>query len=696
MDTKENHAASQFLSQFTHPIQANQTIGNKHSDSGLISLGLLSGILLLAAWLRLTNLSSLGLSNHYYAAAVKSMLQSWHNFLFVAAEPGGSVSVDKPPVGLWLQVISVRIFGMTTLGLLLPQLLAGLLSVILIYHLVKRRFGPPSGLLAALVLSITPVAVATDRNNTMDSTLVLTLLLAAWVFIKSTETKHLRFLILGSVIVGIAFNIKMLEAFLPLPALLLMYFLGAHESWWRKIGKLALASVVLLIISLSWAVFVDLTQTERRPYVGSSGDNSEISLILGYNGIDRLLGLFGHGRTDAAIGGNEPILLPSYDGVTPPGSLPPVLQYMPPENDFLPAGLIGGLTSGLGQAGPLRLFIPPLSKEAGWLLPIGVFSLILLVVSTPITLPVRSQHQAAILWGGWLIIAGIVFSIAGFFHEYYLTTMAPPLAALVGIGTIQIWKLASKRLWLSCVLWVIISSITLILQINTVFSFTSDLSWLPGVVGLFLLGTFFVIGANLFQSLPQSTLVQLGFSSILVAVLIVPGIWSELTNLHPTGNQSLPEAYDSRASGVYNYGLVQLDEQVLAYLQANTQGVYYLMAVPSSMQGADYIVATGRPVLYVGGFTGQDSVVTPEELESLLNAGKLRFFYWPSSPSGLGDGIAVTGQSLINTWVTGHCKVVPEYSTFLPGFPAVPGMNVIPHAVAPYQGQPNVLYDCSK
>jgi 4-amino-4-deoxy-L-arabinose transferase-like glycosyltransferase len=189
-------------------------------------------------------------------------------------------------------------------------------------------------------------------------------------------------------------------------------------------------------------------------------------------------------------------------------------------------------------------------------------------------------------------------------------------------------------------------------------------------------------------------LVQFGFSSMLASVLIIPGIWSELTNLHPTGNQSLPSAYDSRASGVNNSGLVQLDEQLLAYLLANTQGVYYLMAVSSSMQGADYILATGRPVLYVGGFTGQDSVVTPEELASLVNTGKLRFIYWSSSPSGLRDGTTINGQSQIITWVIGHCKVVPEYSRFSPGFPGEPGISLMSDAVEPYQGQPNILYDC--
>ena len=213
-------------------------------------------IIILAAVLRFANLNAIGLANHYYTAAVTSMLQSWHNFFFVAAEPGGSVSVDKPPLGLWIQTISAYFFGVSGFSVVLPEILAGILSVIVLYHLVRRSFGTVAGLLAALALAITPIVVATDRNNTMDSTLILTLLLAAWAFIKATETSKLRYLLLGAALVGIGFNIKMLEAFLPLPAFYALYFLGSKEKLWNKFWKLGVASILLLVISFSWAVAV--------------------------------------------------------------------------------------------------------------------------------------------------------------------------------------------------------------------------------------------------------------------------------------------------------------------------------------------------------------------------------------------------------------------------------------------------------
>ena len=165
-------------------------------------------VLLLAVWLRFSNLDSIGYGNHYYTATVKSMLQSWHNFFFVSAEPGGSVSVDKPPVGFWIQAVFAYFLGVNGIAVVLPEIIAGLVSVVLVFHLVRRSFGTAAGLLAGLALAITPVVVATDRNNTIDSLLILTLLLAAWAWIKATETSRMRYLLLGAALVGIGFNIK--------------------------------------------------------------------------------------------------------------------------------------------------------------------------------------------------------------------------------------------------------------------------------------------------------------------------------------------------------------------------------------------------------------------------------------------------------------------------------------------------------
>ncbi len=211
---------------------------------------LLGAILCMAIALRCANLAAVGDANRYYTAAVASMLQSPSNFFFVAAEPGGSVTVDKPPIALWLQAISAAIFGVNGVAVVLPQVILGVLSVWLLYHLVKRQFGTTAGLIAAAVLAVSPVSIAVERNNTMDATLIFALLLAAWAFLKATDTGKLTWLVLGGVLVGVGFNIKMLQAFLPVPAFFAVYFLGAKVGWGRKFGSLALAVIALVGVSL--------------------------------------------------------------------------------------------------------------------------------------------------------------------------------------------------------------------------------------------------------------------------------------------------------------------------------------------------------------------------------------------------------------------------------------------------------------
>jgi 4-amino-4-deoxy-L-arabinose transferase-like glycosyltransferase len=630
--------------------------------------GALAIILILATALRLANLSELGLANHYYAAAVKSMLQSWHNFFYAAAEPGGSVSVDKPPLGLWIQVLSAGIFGVNSFGLLFPQILAGLLSVAVLYHLVQRWFGDIAGLLAALALVITPVVVATDRNNTMDSTLILVILLATWAFIRATETTRLWYLLLGGMLVGLGFNIKMLQAFLPLPALLALYFLGAKEKFWTKLGKLALASSVLLVISLSWVLAVELTPTYRRPYVGSSGDNSEISLLTGYNGMSRLLGM---NRGGGFQPGGIPAGLPNPGNGNRGGLNLNGSNVDGANRGGFPGG--GGGIGNVGQVGALRLIIPPLSKEASWLMPFGLLSLGLLIFSKRPILPFVKEHQAVVLWGGWLVTAATFFSIAGFFHEYYLSMLAPPLAALVGIGVVQAWRLAKPHPWLASLLVIATTLVALLLQNRTALAFVSGSGWLSsvtlGLVVLFVIGAVLAIMANIFEPSYGRWLRAAGYASLVSSLLVLPFCWSVLTNQHASDNQSLPAAYDGRSDGPLNFGRTQVNAELLDFLQANAQDTYYLMAVPSAMQGADFVLATGRPVLYMGGFMGQDQVLTPESLADLVDNRKLRFIYSGSGGGGIGGQGrnfgpgAFGGNSAVNNWITSHCHAVQGYDT---------------------------------
>lgn len=685
----------------TAAVRADARRLSRESVPGRIGL---AAIVALAAVLRFSNLEALGYVNHYYTAGITSMLQSWHNFFFVAAEPGGAVSIDKPPLGLWLQAISAYFLGVNGLAVVLPQILAGLASVVVLYHLVRRSFGVVAGWVAALALAITPIVIATDRNNTMDSTLILTLLLAAWAFIKATETGKLRHLLLGAALVGIGFNIKMLQAYLPLPAFYGLYLLGASASLRRKLVNLALATVVLASVSLSWAVVVDLTPADQRPYVGSSGDNSVLSLILGHNGLRRLTGMGGNvstflSRLGSGPANNNPN--PPPFGRQPDGGFVPPRQdgngnVTPPNADGGRGGPGGGFP-GTGQPGALRLFIAPLSKEVSWLLPFGLFGLGLLLVRARPRWPLAPDHQTALLWGGWLLTGGVFFSVAGLFHEYYLSLLAPPLSALVGIGAIGVWRLRAQRPWLAITLLLLAAGVTLAFQAFTARAFTTATWWLPLAIALLLIGAVLLIISAGWQF---RRVAVAGLACVLAALLITPGIWSALTMLNSSANQSLPAAYSGQASGPANRGDLQINPSLLEFLTTNTQGIEYLMAVPSSMQGADYVIATGRPVLYLGGFSGQDEVVAADELAQMVAEGKLRYIYWNANGDNgrLGPGGPRGNQSAISTWVMSTCAPVAGYDTATLSAGAPDGVRGgLGNGGAPFGGGGGMqmtLYDC--
>src|SRR5205823_9144456 len=420
----------------------------------------LGGILLISIVMNFYALGKNGFGS-YYPAAIRSMLDNWHNFFFVAYDPGGFVSIDKPPVGFWLEAASAKIFGFNSVSILLPQALAGVLSVLLLYYLVRRHFGVVTGLLAALALALNPISILTNRNVTIDSTLTLVLLLGAWTVLKAAETGRLRWLLLTAFIVGIGFNIKMLEAYLVVPAYGLLYLLAAPHSLRKRIGNLALAGVLLLAVSLSWVVAVDLTPASQRPYVGSTQDNSELSLALGYNGIQRLLGgsFGGFGRGSSANrfpNGAPPSGNTGRNGTSSTPGTPPHFGnggstnaggiragQQPPSGG---SGGAGGLFD-IGTPGPLRLFTQPLAGQIAWLLPFALLGAVALAWQRRPRLQSDRKQQSLLLWGTWLLTMGIFFSVASFFHQYYMTVMAPAIAALFGIGVVTMWQNYRRGGW---------------------------------------------------------------------------------------------------------------------------------------------------------------------------------------------------------------------------------------------------------
>lgn len=400
---------------------------------------ILGAILAAAAALNFYGLAAEGYANSYYAATVRSMLESWRNFFFASFDPGGFVTVDKPPLGFWVQAISAKVFGFRGWSLLLPQALAGVLSAALLWWLVRRAWGPLAGLIAALALAVTPISVVTNRNNTIDSLLVLCVLGATWATVRAIESPHhpLRWLLLAAALVGLGFNIKMLEAYLVLPALWLAYLLIARPRWYARIGHLALATVVLLAVSFSWATAVDLTPESQRPYVGSSQTNSVYELALGYNGLQRLFGnVFGRrggGLSEVSVN----TLFENTSG-----------------------GGVGGANEN-GTKGLFRLLNAQLGGQIGWLVPLAVAGLLggawvarprhrrfWRFAADPRGAGVlRRRRASVVIWGTWFATMAAFFSIAGFYHRYYLTMLAPGVAALVGLGAAALWLAWRARGW---------------------------------------------------------------------------------------------------------------------------------------------------------------------------------------------------------------------------------------------------------
>jgi 4-amino-4-deoxy-L-arabinose transferase-like glycosyltransferase len=681
----------------------------------------LAAILVLSAFLNLFRLTSEGYGNSYYAAAVKNMLTSWHNFFFVSFD-AGFVSVDKPPLGLWIQAASAKLFGFNGLSLLLPQALAGILSVALLYYLVRRAFGPVAGLVAALVLAVTPVAVGVERTNNADGLLVLTVLVAAWAVIRATETGRLRWLLVGAVVVGLGFNIKMLEAYLVLPALYLLYLLASPVSWWRRFVHLGIATAVLLGVSLSWAVVVDLTPADQRPYVGSSSNNSALDLAFGYNGATRLLGR-GEGRPGGE--GQFEQQAPAVQGYAQEG--PPGGQG----GQFGPGGGGPGGVGENGAAGPLRLLDEQLAGQIGWLLPLAIVGLLAASWQRrPFRLPLDRRHGALVLWGMWLLTMVVFFSIAGMFHRYYLVMLAPAVAALVGAGIVALWNDYRSPGWRGWLLpLALLGMAALHAYIILAYYDESWSRWLAlAIVGLCLVAAVGLVVLRLRPGLKVSTYSAGAVAVGILALLIAPTVWAAYTvwqghggGLGGVGPQTVQaSSWGGGPPGGPRGGPGDHhdtpDPALVDYLQANRGDAKYLVATTNSMSASPIILNTDgpEPVITLGGFMGRDPVFTTNELADLVNEGAVRFFLvqdrermremmaeresgdeasgqssQQGSPQGGPPGLPGGPPGVENeatTWVQDNCEQVPQELWQSPDSEEEDGSSM---------SRAQALYDCS-
>lgn len=681
---------------------------------------LLSSIMALSTFLSFFQLQHNGYGNLYYATAVRSMLLNWHNFFFVSFDPGGFISIDKPPVDLWLQTLSAKLFGFSGFSLFLPQALAGVLAVIVLFHLVRRAFGPSAGLFSALVMAVTPMGVVISRDNNLDMLLVLVVLLATWAVVRATEHGRIGWLLLGAALIGVGFNVKMFEAYLVIPALGLLYLLCAPRRWWTRIGHVLLALVVLLVISFSWLTIVDLTPPTQRPYVGSSLSDSELELALQYNGIERLFHF------------PSPPKQPEHRPAKPSEH---VLRQPAPTPLFLLSTLVADLQAstsaseaiylgnGNGSApGVLRLFTQPISGQIAWLLPLALLSLFILLWQRKWRGPLDQGQQALVLWGTWLLTIATALSIAVHFLTYYTVMLAPAISALAGIGLATLWRDYSQRPRADWRGWILpfVPLVTGILQAVFLIPYPGWSAWmsplilvLTTLVGvILLLARIFAPHQRLFSRITH----QVAVCGAL-AVVIAPLTWSAVSLTYPasgSGPTAGPRWSDLRATLVaqehsqpFSENTLDANEhKLLSYLFAQRGKTRFLVGTASTSSAIPLILASGQPVMALGGFSSADPSLTLTQLTRDVGNGTVRFFWLgvsvklSLSASQLAEAyVPLGGNRPLLNWITTRCRVVPAQDWEPGRVVAVTGKGdeFVPSGNLQYTSNgfvTNLLYDC--
>ncbi len=364
----------------------------------------LAGVAGLAAVLYLVNLTVSGYANTYYAMAAQAASQSWSAWFFGALDASGFITVDKPPLATMVMGLSVRLFGLSSWSILLPQALMGVASVAILFLAARRSFGTAAATIAGVVMALTPAAVLIFRYDNPDALLTLLLVSAAWALLRALEAGRVRWLALAGTLVGLGFMTKFLQGWLVLPVFALVWIVAAPGGWRRRIAGLAVSAAAVAVASLAWPVAVELIPATARPYVGGSTGNSVFDLILGYDGLGRILGGSGNGTGGGGGGGFG------------------------------------------GSPGLLRMFNDEFGGQVAWLIPYALVAL-----ATGLLLRLRAGRTdrrlvGYLLWGGWLVVQVLVFSfMSGTIHSYYTVVLAPAIGALVGAGTVELWRVRARN-----------------------------------------------------------------------------------------------------------------------------------------------------------------------------------------------------------------------------------------------------------
>jgi 4-amino-4-deoxy-L-arabinose transferase-like glycosyltransferase len=622
----------------------------------------LFALLIGTAFLYIWGLGASGWANSFYSAAVQAGSKSWKAFFFGSSDAANFITVDKPPASLWVMEISARIFGVNAWSILVPQALEGVATVAVLYATVRRWFTPAAGLLAGTILALTPVAVLMFRFNNPDALLVLLLTIAAYAVTRALEAASTRWLVLAGSLVGLGFLAKMMQAFFVVPAFGLVYLLAAPTPVRRRIWQLLLAGVAMFVAAAWWVVAVTVTPASARPYIGGSQHNSILELIFGYNGFGRLTG----NETGSVTGGG--------------------------------AGTGAGGTGGGSMWGPTgitRLFGSQMGTQISWLIPAALVALLGTLWLSRREGRTSKLRAATVLWGTTLIVSGLILSLSkGIIHPYYTVALAPAIGALVGIGGTELWRHRehwTSRVFLSAAIAVTTWWAHVLLGRTPTFE-----PWLRPtvlVVGIAAAVTVLAIG-----HVKRGIAVAIAAGSMLTAVGAPVAFALDTASTPHTG--SIPTAGPSSGqggpgglgggfgggrggqpgaargttggftpptgtTGGFGGGRGQGGGGLLgsstpsaaltAALKANASSYTWVAAAIGSNDASGYQLATGEPVMAIGGFNGSDPAPTLAQFEKLVTDGKIHYFI--AGGVGTPNG-GSNASSEISSWVSSHYTAV--------------------------------------
>ena len=632
-------------------IKGLSRVRKEYGKSSFGEMAAFGGLLLFMSIFYLWNLTINGMANSYYAAAAQAASTSWTAWLFGSLDAANFVSVDKPPISMMIMGLFGRLFGFSSWSMLLPHALAGIATVALVYLVVRRWYGARAGLIAGAVMALTPAAALMFRFNNPDSFLTLFLTASACSFLRAFEgSRPVLWLSLAGLFTGFAFNTKMLQGLLLLPIMTIVYISFAPPKLVTSLWHLGVAGMVTIVSTLWWSILVWLTPAVNRPWVGSTSNNSIWSLIFGYNGFGRLLG-------NGGGPGSRPGGMMQMGAQAASQTASPAAQAMMP-----PIGMMGGSfgagghgngPGGVGfggETGVLRIFNESFGPNIAWLILVALISAGLVIWLLRRAPRYNKERIGVLLWLGWLLMHVVIFSMtSGTIHPYYVVTMAPAVAALVGIGAPYIWQAYTRR---TKVAWILPLSIALTTILSIIMLGYSNywpwLMWLVMIAG----GV-----AAILTLLPLSQtkrLKQIILGLAITAGMAAPIIFS-VSTVATAHSGSIPTAGPgASAMSNTNNESARAESTLVSFLLENRHGTTWLAAVNSANESAPIQLSSGQPVMAIGGFNGSDSTLTLSQFKQLVKQGKVRYYVVNSRQGKSGGPSGMSGpgsNSDILTWV---------------------------------------------